>query len=138
MTATAEPRTNTDWLDEGRWRSRIYSGDWRAGACGRYAVVEPATGTELGSLGLANPDDVTQACARAAEAGQAWGPPSPIPSAPRCCAGPGTCGPSTARDLRLLIREAGSVPAKAEIEVNAAADEYYEAAALASYLLPHR
>src|SRR5437879_12859603 len=72
MTATAEPRTNTDWLDESRWRSRIYLDDWRAGAGGRYAVVEPATGTELGSLGRANLDDVTQACARAAEAARAW------------------------------------------------------------------
>jgi benzaldehyde dehydrogenase (NAD) len=133
MTATAEPRTNTDWLDESRWRSHIYLDDWRAGAGGRYAVVEPATGTELGSLGRANPDDVTQACSRAAEAGRAWAA-LPYPERAAVLRRAGDLWTEHAHEISgWLIREAGSVPAKAEIEVNAAAGECYEAAALASY-----
>jgi benzaldehyde dehydrogenase (NAD) len=72
MATTAAQTTNAGWLAESQWRSRIYLNDWRTGAGGSYAVVEPATGAELGSLGLAGPDDVTLACARAASAGRAW------------------------------------------------------------------
>jgi benzaldehyde dehydrogenase (NAD) len=133
MTTTAPHTTNTDWLDETRWRSRIHLDGWRAGAGGSYAVIEPATGTELGSLGLAGPQDVTFACARAASAGHAW---ADLPYTERAAVlrRAGDLWTEHAAEISgWLVREAGSVPAKAEIETRSAAGECYEAAALASH-----
>ena len=131
MTALAT-EAKTDWLDENRWRSRIYVDDWREGT-GSYAVVEPATGAELGSLGLAGPEDVTLACTRAAEAAQAW---AALPYTERAAVlrRAGDLWRDHAAEISgWLIREAGSVPAKAGIELTSAAEECYEAAALASH-----
>ncbi|HWC80585.1 MAG TPA: aldehyde dehydrogenase family protein [Pseudonocardiaceae bacterium] len=133
MTTTAEPRTNADWLNESRWRSHIYLEDWRTGAGGSRAVVEPATGGELGSLGLAAPEDVTVACARAALAGRAWAA-LPYPERAAVLRRAGDLWAEHAAEIRdWLVREAGSVPAKAEIELRSAVEECYEAAALASH-----
>jgi benzaldehyde dehydrogenase (NAD) len=129
MTATA----NTDWLDESRWRSGIYLEDWRDGSGGSYAVVEPATGVELGSLGLAGPEDVADACARAVVAGRAW---AALPYTERAAVmrRAGDLWTEHAAEISgWLVRETGSVPAKAGIELRSAAEECYEAAALASH-----
>ena len=40
-------------MDEAVWRGKIYSGGWVGGAGGDAAVIEPATGAELGRTGLA-------------------------------------------------------------------------------------
>ena len=45
---------------------------WEPGSGGDYPVVEPATGNELGRLGVATADDVARAAARGAEAQRAW------------------------------------------------------------------
>jgi benzaldehyde dehydrogenase (NAD) len=133
MTATAAETRNTDWLDESRWRSRIFVDGWRTGAGGSYGVIEPATGTEIGSLGLASPEDVTRACDRAAVAGQAW---AGVPYTERAAVlrRAGDLWTKHAAEVSgWLIREAGSVPAKADIELGSAAGECYEAAALAAH-----
>jgi benzaldehyde dehydrogenase (NAD) len=133
MTATAESATNADWLDESRWRGRIYVDGWRAGTGGSYGVVEPATGTELGSLGQAGSEDVTLACERAAAAGRAW---SDLPYTERAAVlrRAGDLWAEHAAEISAwLVREAGSVPAKTDIELSSASGECFEAAALASH-----
>jgi hypothetical protein len=40
-------------MDEAVWRGKTYSGGWIAGDGGDAAVIEPATGAELGRTGLA-------------------------------------------------------------------------------------
>jgi benzaldehyde dehydrogenase (NAD) len=35
-------------MDEAVWRGKIYSGGWVGGAGGDAAVIEPATGQEIG------------------------------------------------------------------------------------------
>jgi benzaldehyde dehydrogenase (NAD) len=133
MTTTVDVGANTDWLDEGNWRSSIYLDGWRAGIGGSRAVVEPATGDELGRLGLAGPADVTLACARATLAGHAWAA-LPYTERARVLRRAGDLWTEhTAEISDWIIREAGSVPAKAEIELRGAAEECYEAAALASH-----
>ena len=59
-------------LDQETWESKIYLDGWTKGSGGDYEVVEPTTGQVLGRLGLATPDDVARATARAAEAQMAW------------------------------------------------------------------
>jgi benzaldehyde dehydrogenase (NAD) len=58
-------------LDD-RWIGRIYIGEWTKGGAGESPVVEPATGNELSTVGLASTEDVTRACATAAEAQREW------------------------------------------------------------------
>jgi hypothetical protein len=41
-------RAPVTFLDESTWRGKVYSGGWKQAAGGDAAVVEPATGTELG------------------------------------------------------------------------------------------
>ena len=48
-------------LDEAVWRGKIYSGGWGDGGGGDAAVLEPATGAELGRTGIVNPADVARA-----------------------------------------------------------------------------
>jgi hypothetical protein len=44
-------------VDKAIWRGKIYSGGWVTGAGGDAAVIEPATGDEIGRAGLATPAD---------------------------------------------------------------------------------
>src|SRR4051812_49401335 len=60
-------------LDSIDWQGKIFkNGAWTAGRGGDYAVVEPATGGELGRMGLAGPEDVAEAAASAAAAQRDW------------------------------------------------------------------
>jgi benzaldehyde dehydrogenase (NAD) len=45
-------------LDDAKWQSNIFIGEWTKGGAGDAPVVEPATGEELGRIGRANVDDV--------------------------------------------------------------------------------
>ena len=78
---------DSTFMDSAAWDGRIYLDGWRAGGGGERAVIEPATGGELGRVGMANPADVAaRAAARAAEAQRAWAAESGTRSARLCCA----------------------------------------------------
>src|SRR5262249_58146435 len=74
-------RAPVTFLDESTWRGRVYSGGWKQAAGGDAAVVEPATGAELGRAGIAAPADVSTAAATAAAAPPARAAPPPTPPA---------------------------------------------------------
>ena len=59
-------------MDEAVWRGKVYSGGWIGGAGGDAAVIEPATGQEIGRTGIATPEDVAHAAQVAAAAQPAW------------------------------------------------------------------
>ena len=60
-------------LDGVAWEGKVFKGGaWTDGGGGTYAVVEPATGDELGTMGQADADDVAEAAASAAEAQKEW------------------------------------------------------------------
>ena len=59
-------------LDPEVWAGKIFDGRWAVALGGERPVVEPATGAELGRVGLAGADDVKRAGARAAEAQKEW------------------------------------------------------------------
>ena len=58
-------------MDESAWRGKIFLGGWTAGGGGDAPVIEPATGQEIGRIGMAAPADVARAAqvAAAAQAG---------------------------------------------------------------------
>ncbi|MGW5342031.1 aldehyde dehydrogenase family protein [Streptomyces sp. NPDC004050] len=99
---------------------------------GTAPVVEPATGRTLATVDLAAPADVAEAAARARAAQQDWGP-APYPERAAVLRRAGDLFTAHAAELRdWLVRESGSIPGKADFELHVAAQECYEAAALAS------
>jgi len=113
-----------------RWEQRIFLGDWQPGRGDSVAVTEPATGQRLGRLATANADDVDAAARLAAEAQPAW---AALPFDRRA---------AILREFaRLLqadaerinhwnVRECGSIPAKAEWELNASVEQAHMATAM--------
>ncbi|MEU3403643.1 aldehyde dehydrogenase family protein [Streptomyces sp. NPDC006670] len=99
---------------------------------GTAPVVEPATGRSLATLDLAAPADVAEAALRAAAAQRDWAGTGHIERA-AVLRRAGDLFAAHADELReWLVRESGSIPGKADFELHVAAQECYEAAALAS------
>ena len=53
------------------WQGRLFDGEWVDGVS-TEAVIEPATGTELGAIALTDAAGIARACASAAGAQPAW------------------------------------------------------------------
>jgi benzaldehyde dehydrogenase (NAD) len=120
-------------LDPSVWAGKLFSGDWVTPSGGERAVVEPATGEELGRVGLADADDVARATELAARAQPGWAAASYEERA-AVLRRAGTLWEEHAAEVRdWLVREAGSIPPKADVEIHGAANECYEAAALPSH-----
>jgi benzaldehyde dehydrogenase (NAD) len=90
-------------LDDETWRGRVYSGGWVTASGGDAAVIEPATGNELGRTGIGGPADIAAAATRAAEEIEGW-----------------------------AIRESGKIGPAAQFETHLVTSELYEAATLPS------
>lgn len=114
------------------WQGKIYINDWTLPGLGTTAVTEKATGAVLGEAGLGSASDVARAAIVAREAQSAW----------RAMSGPRR-GDILREVSRLilehadeiaeqLVRETGSIWAKAQWEVQISAREFLEAAALGS------
>ncbi len=99
---------------------------------GTAPVVEPATGRTLATFDLAAPADVAEAAIRARAAQRDWARSTHLQRA-AVLRRAGDLFTAHAAELRAwLVRESGSIPGKADFELHVAAQECYEAAALAS------
>ncbi|MGP3689685.1 aldehyde dehydrogenase family protein [Streptomyces sp. IBSNAI002] len=99
---------------------------------GDAPVVEPATGRTLATITLAAPADVAEAAVRARAAQAGWARAT-HPERAAVLRRAGDLFTTHAEELReWLVRESGSIPGKADFELHVAAQECYEAAALAS------
>ncbi|SMG49557.1 benzaldehyde dehydrogenase [Paraburkholderia susongensis] len=114
------------------WNEKIYSNGWKDASLGTEEVKEKATGAKLGAIGIASAEDIAVAAASAREAQKVWAK----------LAGPQR-GDVLREAARLvlahadelaeqLVRETGSIRAKAQWEVHVTARELLEAAALGS------
>ncbi|MFM9442939.1 benzaldehyde dehydrogenase [Streptomyces acidiscabies] len=105
---------------------------WLTHPGGEHPVVEAATGERLAGVTLAAPEDVAAAteAARAAQRDWAAAPHFVRAAVLRKAGDLFTAHAPELRDW--LVREAGSIPGKADFELHVAAQECYEAAALAS------
>ncbi|GAB3272899.1 benzaldehyde dehydrogenase [Sinomonas notoginsengisoli] len=122
-------------LDAALWGGKVNIGGWTKAAGGEYDVVEPATGATLGSLGAASRDDVYRAAQLAAKAQPEWAARKPEERA-AVLRRAGQLWEEHADEIQdWIVREAGGIPAKAQLEIHTAANECYEAAALPSH--PH-
>jgi benzaldehyde dehydrogenase (NAD) len=123
MTAIVDPST---------FNGTIYSNGWVTSKGGDTAIIEPATGDELGRTGVANGSDVDRASAAAAAAQKDWAAAS-FDERAAVLRRAGMLIEQNFDELRTwVIRETGAVPGAAEFFVGVAAQECYEAAALAS------
>ncbi|UNM12738.1 benzaldehyde dehydrogenase [Streptomyces formicae] len=112
-------------LDPKTWQPVRLSG-------GESVVVEPATGESLGTVDLATPEDVTTGAQSAAAAQSAWARTPHLVRAAVLRRAGDLFGEHAAELREWLVRESGSIPGKADFELHVAAQECYEAAALAS------
>ncbi|MBQ0902049.1 benzaldehyde dehydrogenase [Micromonospora sp. U21] len=119
-------------LDTGIWHGMLYSDGWTEPTGGAAAVRSPATREEIGVVGVANADDVARACARASQAQRAWAATGYTERAAVLRRAGQLWEQHAAEVGDWLVREAGSIPPKAGVETDTAAQECYEAAALAS------
>jgi benzaldehyde dehydrogenase (NAD) len=107
------------------WQPRTLAGP-------AHTVTEPATGDTLGTVTLATADDVGTAAETARTAQTEW---ARVPHFVRAAVlrKAGDLFAAHADELReWLVRESGSISGKADFELHVAAQECYEAAALAS------
>ncbi len=122
----------TALLDPNTFNGTVYSGGWTAANGGDTAIVEPATGNELGRTGVADASDVDRACAGAAAAQRDWAAAT-FEERAAVLRRAGLLVEQHAEELQgWVVRETGAVPGMAAFAVGVAAQECYEAAALAS------
>ena len=122
-------------LDDAAWSGRIHVGGWVRGGGDDIKVTAPATGEVLGTVGSASPADVLQAASAAAAAQRSWATTNPEERA-AVLRRAGALIEQHAEEIQgWIIREAGSIPAKAGLETHVAAQECFEAAALPTH--PH-
>src|ERR1700710_1812418 len=120
-------------LDGADWTGNIFvEGTWRPGSAGDAAIVEPATGEELGRTGRAGVDDVATAAASASEAQRGWGAP-PHPARVAVLRKAGDLFTEHGDELaQWNVREVGAIPGMAGFALHVAAEECYAAASLPS------
>jgi benzaldehyde dehydrogenase (NAD) len=120
------------FLDEATWRGKAFSGGWKAVSGGEAPVREPATGAELGRVGIAAPADIAAAATAAAAAQPAW---AALPHTERSAVlrRAGDIWTAHAAEIEgWSIREGGKIGPAAQFETHVATEEIYEAATLPS------
>src|SRR6266403_1950257 len=114
------------------WSEKVYVGGWGPSGAGTIDVTEKATGTVIGTIGRASAQDGARAASMAREAQPAW---AALPGPER-----GDVLRTVSRLIQehsaeicvQLVRETGAIAPKAHVEVELAAREVLEAAALAT------
>ena len=119
-------------LMDGAWLGRIYCGGWVRAHGGDAAIVEPATGIELGRVGRADRADLSRAVSGAVAAQRAW---AGAPASDRAAVlqRAGELFADHADEIRRwVVRETGAVAELADHTLGVAADQCHAAAALAA------
>jgi benzaldehyde dehydrogenase (NAD) len=114
------------------WEGQIYSNGWTAARGGDTAIVEPATGNEIGRTGVADAADVAAATASAKAAQPAWAAAT-FEERAAVLRRAGALIEQNAPELhQWMMRETGSIGGMVGFATYVASQECYEAAALAS------
>ncbi|HSV44621.1 MAG TPA: aldehyde dehydrogenase family protein, partial [Ramlibacter sp.] len=112
------------------WTGKIYSNGWADARGGAAAVIEPATGNTLGTIGVATVEDVDQAARSAMDARSAWAA-TPFDQRAAVMREAARLLKERAAEFNLWnVRECGSIMPKAEWELGATYEQMLMAAAL--------
>ncbi len=120
-------------IDEAAFAGKIHiDGEWIAGGGGEIPSIEPATGSTLAMVGIADAADVARAAQGAALAQKEWAA-LPHPARAAVLRRAGQLWEQHAEEISgWNIREVGAIPPLAGFALHVTAAECYEAAALPS------
>lgn len=121
---------NSSVLSESLWQDSLFDGEWRVPSGGGRAVLEPATGEVLTSVGVGDPSDVAIAARSAAEAQKAWYATPPRERANVFHRAAAVIEAEAAALATWIARETGGILPKAEHEVREAVIILRRAAAM--------
>ena len=110
------------FLDPKTWSGKLFTGVWEKGSGDTVDIYEPATGDVLGSYSAATPEEVAKAASRAAQAQKEWALVKPEEKAAIMRRAGDLWNQHESEILQWIIQEAGSVPAKAGLEVHMASE----------------
>jgi benzaldehyde dehydrogenase (NAD) len=118
-------------LDTDLWAGKIFvDGSWRSSEAGDVAIIEPATGAELGRAGVASAADVAEAAASAAKAQAVWAA-RPHTERAAVLRRAGDIFLKHADEITSWnVREVGAVPGMAGFALHVAAEECFTSAGL--------
>ncbi len=105
------------FFDMATWGGKIYLGGWAAGSGGVNEVLAPADGAALASVGCATPSDLASAARAAREAQPAWEATDPSKRAEVLNRAADILQANAGELIPWIIRETGSIPPKAGIEI---------------------
>jgi len=132
MTLLLDRPSEAPFLAESAWTDRLYSNGWVAGHGGRLEVIEPATGAVLTCVARADRVDVAAAAAAAKAAQPAW---AALPADARQAVllkAANLLAERAEEAAPWIMRETGSVGAKAAVELEHAAGFVRQAGAMAT------
>ncbi|MER5520719.1 benzaldehyde dehydrogenase [Streptomyces sp. NPDC002763] len=122
-----------NFLDAGVWQERIFSGEWTKATGEAYDSTEPATGKTLGRVASATPYDLERAVERAVQAQRDWAARPYVERAQVLRRAARLFEEHHAEIAEWIVRESGALRPFADFQTsNGAAEECYEAAALAA------
>ena len=107
-------------MNQDTWNGRAFDGSWTETAGGRAEVMEPATGGRLYEVGQANAEDIARAAKAASAAQGAWAATDPREKSAIFHRAANWLEENADELLRLMIRETGSIPPKAQVELREA------------------
>src|SRR3984885_10649244 len=120
------------FLKDETWNGQVYSNGWITPEGGTAAVIEPATGQELGRIGIATPADVTRAVRKASEAQRAWAA-TPHTERSAILRRAAILWEENAAEIEgWVIRETGKIGPAAQFETHVSVQEIYQSAVLPS------
>ncbi len=123
-------------LNERDWTGKIFSDGW-VDAPETIETIEPATGDVLGTAGVANAASVAAATKSAARAQREWAA-LPITARAAIVRRAGELLEQHRGEItEWMVRESGSIPPKAAVEITASIGQLDQAASLISYPLGH-
>jgi benzaldehyde dehydrogenase (NAD) len=105
------------FLDESVWSGKIYTSGWSEGAGGTEAVTAPADGSHVATVGKATPADLAEAARAAAAAQPGWEATDPAIRAGILNRTADILEAHAEELIPWIIRESGSIPPKAGIEI---------------------
>ena len=109
--------SHASFLNESVWTGKIYVDGWCDAPGGTQAVTAPADGSHVATIGNATAADLAKAAARAAAVQPAWEATDPSARAAILNKAAALLEANADELIPWIIRESGSIPPKAGIEI---------------------
>jgi benzaldehyde dehydrogenase (NAD) len=123
---------NQNFLDAERWQGLAFFSDWQKTSAGVADVVDPSTGSVIASVGIGGPADIARAAAEARAAQKAWAKTAGVERAKILNKAADLLEENGAELIPWIMKESGSITAKAGIEIQHGALFIRHAATLAT------